>query len=304
MISSQATLDPTPAGFSRPPVPQPNPPSNIPHPASPLPTLSPREQQLLSLFASSNFHLPTLAREGVLTPHDLAAFAASPSVQSHIASLVSIAQSALLLRAAEARRTAIEELEKVTRNSADDVEKRRAATQLLRATSAPLVGAPSSDAAPRRCDPVPFSPRPIARPNPSYTPHQVANLLVHALRSCDEPEEGSGAATLAAFSIPGAAIDTKPLPTAPDDAGQVACDIPDAIEAIEDSALSTLRTCTKHWPARDHAPATDRAATVPIIISHNGATSTVTFQLARNPEPPHAGCWLVEAISTGRANTS
>jgi hypothetical protein len=109
--------------------------------SSALRTLTPREAELLSAFLILRYDMIALAEQYKLNPRELLDFANSPAVQQNLAALKSFADQAFALRSLESRTKAIDLLEEVAKNSIDRIEKRRAASAILRGLN-PVGGVP------------------------------------------------------------------------------------------------------------------------------------------------------------------
>ncbi len=94
---------------------------------------------LLHALIRADFDLSALLDDPRFTPDQVIAFLADADTQAKVADIAKIAHLGLTIRAAAARHVAIQTLEHVAKTTDDLVEKRRAATALLRATASPLV---------------------------------------------------------------------------------------------------------------------------------------------------------------------
>lgn len=103
-----------------------------------------RESRLIHLFISSRFDLASLEKD------DLFFFLFSPTIQQYVARLKTAFDDAAHLRAAQARLQSIGTLEAVAADSQNQVERRRAATSIIR----------THNAKPARTAPPPAPPKP------------------------------------------------------------------------------------------------------------------------------------------------
>jgi len=274
-----------------------------------LPPLSPRHQELLEAFTAARFDILAFTAAAKISSVELANFAAHPDIQAHIDALMDLARKSLHLRAAQARHTAINKLEAIAEASDDPIETRRAASQLLRATSASIVGSchglsASSTQTVRKTpnDPTPDEepeplPRPFAHPAPVLSAREVGDLLISALMHnyCKQRDvrKAAALATYAAFADHDATINDEPVSTDTD---------AECFESVSDSPLAGITNADNYGPARKPR-ITDTEATIRTPIAHRSIGDRtlhehdLTLHLTRKPDSRHPGCWLVAAIT-------
>src|ERR1043165_357582 len=112
-----------------------------------LPELSEHEARLLHTYLILRYDMVALAEQEKLLPGQLLAFAHSPAVRAHLASLREFAEESFALRALESRTTAINQLEEIAKTTENPIEKRRAASTALRTLGLPLRGGRASSRA-------------------------------------------------------------------------------------------------------------------------------------------------------------
>jgi len=300
-----------------------------------LPDLSPRLQSLLDLYIESRFDLFRFAAAARLTSRALAEFAASPAspaIRAHLDSLSDLARRSLAMRAMQARHTAINTLEALAEKADDDIEKRRAASQLLRATSSPIAGAPASSRAdqprPSTGDDAPDAEAdsdedpdddpdedepdesllPLEVPHPKFTAEQVAALLGAALTH--EDAVNAAPATLTAFSDGPLVIDQTVLSDA-----EPSADAAKAINAVRAGALKPYIVLDQFHTLESFtiqpAPPTPEGAAETTIVMHikyhttwnysleRNFTRPLTLRLTRRADSDPPNCWLIASITTG-----
>ena len=234
--------------------------------ANPKPGPSP---PLLPLYIHLNYNLRALADHTGLDHLTLLDWLTHPDTRAKLKRLREAAEQSLTLRALEARRSAIDALEDVLNTTDDPIEKRRAATALLRALNNRPRAVPSdSDLHPSK----PQASKPPLPPNP-------IPLLDHLLatRTDDDPDPH----TLHAACHPDATINDEPIPPDPDD----------LYEDIDDDAADFLANTvqvTAHADAAEH----DVVARKAILIRRGGAARAATFHLS----PDADAVWRIHAI--------
>lgn len=125
------------------------------------PALTARQSEILDSFVSGGCDLPALAERLGIPFSDLLDWASTPAVAARIADLHRFAEAAMALRLCLERSAALTTLGQVARSSPDMVERRRAATSILRGPWTPRPARPRPDST----DPAPRSPdRPRATP--------------------------------------------------------------------------------------------------------------------------------------------
>lgn len=140
--------------------------SPLPIAQCPLPSSSPLPppfHDIFLTFVQTGYDIDRLLKAAKFNVTDVMAFLADEQVKKLVADCLAMAHMGLQLKAILARRDAIDLLTTVANFSTDRVEKRKAATALLRASSAPLV--PLTRLQPRAFDPTnPFDPPPAPTP--------------------------------------------------------------------------------------------------------------------------------------------
>ncbi len=135
-----------------------------------VPPLSSQQEALLAAFAANGFDPQELLKNPAFTTSEVLAFLVSPAVRAHLTALNETSQIALNLRAARARRIAMDGLERVVENTAADIPlHHRASAALLRASAARLIPTTTATPTSRPSRPKPQT-RPSTPPNPSQTP--------------------------------------------------------------------------------------------------------------------------------------
>jgi len=315
----------------------PNPKSDIPPPSShptsaiahpTLPRLSPRHTELLEAFTAARFDVLAFAAAAKISSVELANFAAHPDIQAHIDALMDLARKSLHLRATQARHTAINKLESIAQASDDPIETRRAASQLLRATSAPIVGhgsagscagsSSASSSSARAChglsgsstqtvrepanakkpEEIPFvPPPPFKSPELNFSADQVARVLADSL--VDTPDvdpddrRGNALATYAAFADRDATVNGEPIATDSDF---------NSFQSIADSAVIRLLNATART-AIEQTKLSGSRASFQTTISHadprspTHCTRHITFELTKHPESRAPHCWLFNSLT-------
>ncbi len=243
------------------------------------------DAELLRDFLEGGLDLSLLARRFELTPDDLIRWFNQPAVAQRLTILSELAHAAADLRAAQARQTSITALEHIARTAEDPIEKRRAATALLRLAARPpsqsepkfddkpLVpaSAPTSRTAAARATPTAHDP-PILRPEPSSPPQHEredsdsfrgpsGSAGLHA----SLPSEASAGEALAhapttnsSIPSPAATPTSNPRAQPTDDAGPsdrvvVMHDIPD--DFVPEYGVLYIHPATRpHIPADPHPP--------------------------------------------------
>jgi len=302
--------DPTQAAALSPSSPSsPTPDSPLPTPPSHVPALSPRRQELLNAFTAAHFDLLAFAAAAKISSVELANFAAHPDIQAHIDALINLARKSLYLRAVQARHKTITELENLTDTADDHIERRRATTQLLRATSSPITcsfapSRPDESSRVAHDDPNDKQnddgglPAPHARPDTSsLTAQRLADLLIHSLQLNDaahpEQRKARALATISAFADHGATINGTTIPTDDDE---------ECYQAVESSAVSEAANATHHWRLED-PHVTDTTATFARALCHGYPEERIqrktrlTLRLERKPNSRHPERWLITAIT-------
>ncbi len=192
--------------------------------AAPIP-LSPRELELLAAFIAVDFDLQALIAEFSLSPSDTLDFLESEPIRARLQSIKRFTDLADHLFNSRQRRAAISALSAILSITTDPIERRRAATAILRFTS-PTTRR-SGAAAPRSTDADP-SPSSLRRSIPS-SPAPPSSPSPAPLRADASPESVSLAITDAiardeastAFSIiretlaPDATLNGEPMPADP-----------------------------------------------------------------------------------------
>ena len=111
--------------------------------------LTDRESHLFAIYLSLRFDLFKLAESEHLSPQELLAFTLSPAVRFHLQAYRTFAEESFQARAVRLRASALELLHEVAQSSTDPIEKRRAASTLIRGLSLPRQAASPPSHAPR-----------------------------------------------------------------------------------------------------------------------------------------------------------
>lgn len=201
-------------------------------------------ESLLHLYLNANYDLRAVAEQTDIPLTDLLDWLESPETQRILDRLRAAAADSLALRATEARRTAIDTLERVLLESDDPIEQRRAATALLRALNTRPRATTDSNA----------RLAPQSPPNAECRmPNVPRDVVAHALdalsqRAALDPDEAL--ATLHACCAPGATINNEPIP---DNAEDLIDDHPDLaehlhnhVQAITDPPTRTDESYDQH----------------------------------------------------------
>lgn len=308
-----ATLMPTHATTS-PPTPTPT-----LAPAAPAPDLT---EALLKFLLDSGFDLRAAAQHFSAT--HVADLAATPLFQTRLAALIALTNTGIFFRAADARRKSMDELEAALGQTSNPVEKRRAATALLRASAAPLIPshrapkgpipiappptpptpprapkapprpAPPPERPPRRREP---PPAPAHEPHPKLSPENVASIVTAAVCAPDDPEPNAGLSTISALAADDALIDDAPL-----DPGDPAdpLDVADAIARLARSSLRHAAGTTDAGPSRPPTITPDQAAlfrTLRAPTPEGPRTLELTLHLTKSTAQHALNCWLITSLA-------
>ncbi len=128
----QPTPAAAPADAPSAPAPSSDPVACCPPPVASLPPLSPRQTHLLNAYLASRCNLFRFAQDEKLSALDLNEWFASEAVQAHLTNLKSLADFGLALRTTQLRLEALEDLHTISKTTEDPIEKRRAASAILR----------------------------------------------------------------------------------------------------------------------------------------------------------------------------
>ena len=266
-----------------------------------LPELSEHEARLLHTYLILRYDMVALAEQEKLLPGQLLAFAHSPAVRAHLASLREFAEESFALRALESRTTAINQLEDIARTTDNPIEKRRAASTVLRnlglplrggrassRTAAPAIHSPSNSGPSRTSRaPAKYKPSDVRSPTPNTSRGDIAYLITKAL----ETQAPASLATLHAFLAPDGTINGESAPESPDDFIAAA---PDLL-ALDTPATSSNYTFASEGP--EPHPCL-------ITLSHDSAPdSRFILHYIRAVSSPHAGCWQVKSLARLAADT-
>jgi hypothetical protein len=250
---------------------------------------------LLSTFINTRYDLHRVSQLTHVPVTDLLAWLADPETKRTLDDLRAAAELALALRSLETRRTALDALEFVLNTTDDLIEKRRAATALLRAlntrppsdpsrvrehATAPSAQRPVLDASPPSlaagrtplADPLSQASKPQAsKPPPDL--HSLLTRLASDLArddaptTADSPTADNALAALHAACAGDATLNDKPIPADVDDflddAGELRDLRPIAHVDVDPPTLAgpaaaTRLTCTHH----DHTVTTIAIALV------------------------------------------
>jgi hypothetical protein len=258
-----------------------------------LPELSEHEARLLHTYIILRYDMVALAEQQNLLPQQLLAFAHSAAVRAQLASLRAFAEESFALRALESRTTAITQLEEIARTTENPIEKRRAASTVLRGLGAHNTKArngrqpdPHSNnpAASRRSKPA----EPTASPTPTTSRGDIAYLTTKAL----ETQSPSALATLHAFLAPDATINGEPAPESREDF---------VAAAPERLSLDTPAASSKYT----FLPEGPEPHPLLITLSHDSAPdSRFILHYIRAASAPHAGCWLIKSLTRMSTDSS
>jgi hypothetical protein len=271
-----------------------------------LPPLTPHESQLLSSFLILRYDLVALAETNKLHPLQLLAFAMSPAVQAHLAELKKFADQAFALRSLESRNLALDLLEQVAKSSDNPIEKRRAASAILRGLN-PVGGTtlrgvrahspsqegnetalrhrrqnfnpsplPNSPSHPTTVSPS-HPPSPTTRPTPNFSHIETAELIGAALKS----PTPTNLATLHAFTAPDATLSESKAPT--------------DLEAFIEVARAIVPREPQHKVVIHARKATDTSADILCTLTDapcNATTVQYDFTLTRTPDR----LWLLSSF--------
>jgi hypothetical protein len=265
---------------------------------------TPRAEQLLIALAAADFDTAKILATGAFTIIEIADLTADETFQKRQAALMSLKKTALTLQAIEARQACMKALKHVVEATEDLVEKRRAATALLRATTAALI--PTTERQPRtqketdkQPDPPPDPPKPKHAPDPDYSATDVVHIIAHAARNAAEPEN-TDLATIAAFASETATIDDQPFaPEDPEDQDA----LNDSIDMLAHSSLAVLRGTQSLWPSNKPTESPTqhthfRGYYVKKTDSRHELIITLTKSQAPDSRAPD--CWLVSALTVRR----
>lgn len=121
-------------------------PASSAHPLTSPPAHSP--SHLLTAYRKAHFNPIAFAEQQNLAAEELIDFIKSPAVQDHLATVRAFAEESFALHALQARSAAISTLLELATKSADPIEKRRAASAILRGLNTTLPGSTRSANAP------------------------------------------------------------------------------------------------------------------------------------------------------------
>jgi hypothetical protein len=227
---------------------------------------------LLPLYLSLNHNLRKLAKHTGIDQLTLLDWLTSEPVREKLAKLREAVNESLTIRTLEARQDAIDALTEVLNETDDPIEKRRAATALLRALSLRPQRASS--------DPGAQSPMPSASPRKTplpSAPRDVVATVIYALR------ENADLATLHAACHPDATIDGDPIPAHADD-------FDDDLDEDTLDLVTNLDQTFRH----NEAYADNAYAQTWHLVREGGRTKFATFHLS--PTDDHAAPWRIHAI--------
>lgn len=298
--------------------PSPVPCSQFPAPSPSIPAPSP--SAFLSQLLSTNFNVAALVE--TISPDQLLTLIQSPEVHHHLESLIAFTNTCLQLKQAQAKALALESLADVARTTTDLIEKRRAATALLRASNPahpprsteapqsasstpqpPLPSAPSSQfPAPSASPPVPRSPFPVhstfpapfAHPSPDLMPEDLFAHTRRAIEHNNTPEPDTGLATIAALADP--ALQINGAPVSFDDPVQTYFDICDSPLGAAVAADQPIPTVTE--PAHPFTDPARAESTHTLILSRPDLpASALKITLRRVPDPADpASMWRITKL--------
>jgi hypothetical protein len=241
----------------------------------------------LSALLSSSLPISDLAASLNLSIPDFLTLYQSPDFQTQLAAIDDLTQARLRIHSAQARLTAIQALESLTRSAQDPVERRRAAASLMRATSAATQRSHDNDAdGDSDSSRAPHRPRPRQLPSRRLRAEQVAALIARALADNDSPTPDSGLATLHAFLSPDTRAASPHLPDFINAAhDQIEDQVEDQVEDQADdapspSAQSPVPGASPDLPLPDLEALTDlldapNAPTCSAPAQQHGRTATV-----------------------------
>lgn len=141
-----------------------------------------------------------------------------------------------------------------------------------------LVAAPSASLTP---DAMPTAPDSLPAPSPDLTPAEVVRLQVEALADNDTPYPNAGIEAAFRFASPANKRATGPI---------------DRFRTLFDTP--TYEPMLGHERARYSAPQVQaQTARVGVILTAaDGRRVGYLFRLSKQPEAPHAGCWMTDAV--------
>jgi hypothetical protein len=248
------------------------------------------DPDLLSTFIDTRYDLHRVSQLTLVPVADLLDWLADPETKRTLDDLRAAAELALALRSLETRRTALDALEHVINTTDDLIEKRRAATALLRALN---TRPPSDPSRVREHATAPSAQRPVLDASPpslaagrtpladplsqaSQPPPDLHSLLTRlasdlarddAPTTADSPTADNALAALHAACAGDATLSDKPIPADVDDflddAGELRDLRPIAHVDVDPPTLAgpaaaTRLTCTHH----DHTVTTIAIALV------------------------------------------
>ena len=256
------------------------------------------DPDLLHLFIRTRYDIHRLSHLTDISVPDLLTWLAEPHTRRTLQHLRAAAEEALTLRTIETRRTALDALEDVINTTDDPVEKRRAASALLRALSTRPAHSPHPDGKKPGDGSVSSAP-PSAPPrdsrlktqdSPQASKPSLDAMLAHLAEAlardrADSPTADNALAALHAACADDATLNDRPIPA----------DLDDFLDDAGD--LQRLAPITRV----DVAPPTlaqDAAATRLHCTHADGATTHIGIALVHDDD------WRIVAIATDHDDTS
>ncbi len=229
----------------------------------------PTEHVLRALLAERPPSLPDLADSLDLSLLEL--LDAIESIEPQLASLSAMTAHQIRIHNARAQRIAIDTLAEIAADSeADPIERRRAATAVLRAagtrTATGLPPIPGTTGGSPTSAPHPHIPALPADPEP------LAKRTLRALAINDDPAPDTGLATLHEAFAPGATLNDEP----------VADDLDDFLDDLDDDTRDALTGYFQH--IIDPPKQTDDTYDQRIALYHKGRCHTAHLHL--RPDQP------------------
>jgi hypothetical protein len=267
------------------------------------------DPDLLSTFIDTRYDLHRVSQLTLVPVADLLDWLADPETKRTLDDLRAAAELALALRSLETRRTALDALEHVINTTDDLIEKRRAATALLRAlntrppsdpsrvrehATAPSAQRPVLDASPPSlaagrtplADPLSQASKPQASKPPPDLHSLLARLASDLARDRDDaPTADNALAALHAACAEDATLNDQPIPADVDDF----LDDPDELQDLRPIAGVDVAPPTLAGPA---------AATRLTCTHHDDTITTIAIALV------HEDRWRIIAIVIEPDDTS
>eukprot|EP01119_Soliformovum_irregulare_P002585 TRINITY_DN12831_c0_g1_i1.p1 TRINITY_DN12831_c0_g1~~TRINITY_DN12831_c0_g1_i1.p1 ORF type:complete len:156 (-),score=26.22 TRINITY_DN12831_c0_g1_i1:58-525(-) len=117
-------------------------------------------------------------------------------------------------------------------------------------------------------------------PDPKYTPEQVIEIQLNALKNNDAPSANSGIATTFRFASPGNRAYTGPLTRF---IGMIHNPLYEPLLNHKKAKFSPLNPSGSSWRIE--------------ITDHNDQTITYGWGLSMQREEPYANCWMTDSVT-------